>query len=82
MAPGGAYPTPDWFKPILAEYDRRRRLWMETLDSIGVPYTQPQGAYYVFIDIRATGLSSAEFVSRAREEAGWYSNRARLRWRG
>lgn len=59
----------DWFKDILAEYDRRRRLWIQTLDAIGLPYTTPRGAYYVFIDIRPTGLNSGEFVTRAREEA-------------
>lgn len=59
----------DWFKEKLAEYDHRRRLWMQTLDSIPLPYSEPQGAYYVFIDIRPTGLTSAEFVARAREEA-------------
>lgn len=59
----------DWFKEKRAEYDRRRKLWMQTLDSIPLPYSEPQGAYYVFIDIRPTGLTSAEFVARAREEA-------------
>lgn len=59
----------DWFKAVLNEYDRRRRLWMQALDAIPLPYSQPQGAYYVFIDIRPTSLTSAEFVARAREEA-------------
>ncbi|NLF76762.1 MAG: pyridoxal phosphate-dependent aminotransferase [Chloroflexi bacterium] len=59
----------DWFADILAEYDRRRQLWRGALDAIALPYGQPQGAYYVFIDIRPTGLSSAEFVTRARDEA-------------
>ena len=59
----------DWFADILSEYDRRRRAWMATLDEIGLPYSEPQGAYYVFIDIRPTGMTSAEFVTRAREEA-------------
>ncbi|MGB7340388.1 MAG: aminotransferase class I/II-fold pyridoxal phosphate-dependent enzyme [Phototrophicaceae bacterium] len=59
----------DWFSEKLAEYDRRRKLWMATLDEIGLPYSKPQGAYYVFIDIRPTGMSSQEFVNRAREEA-------------
>jgi aminotransferase len=59
----------DWFKTHLAEYDRRRRLWLQTLDAIPLPYSEPQGAYYVFIDIRPTGLTSAQFVARAREEA-------------
>jgi aminotransferase len=59
----------DWFADVLREYDRRRRLWMSTLDAIPLPYSEPQGAYYVFIDIRPTGLTSAAFVARAREEA-------------
>lgn len=59
----------DWFKAHLAEYNRRRQLWMETLKAIPLPYSEPQGAYYVFIDIRPTGLTSAQFVSRARKEA-------------
>ena len=59
----------DWFADVLQEYDRRRRLWMQTLDAIPLPYSEPQGAYYVFIDIRPTGLTSAQFVARAREEA-------------
>lgn len=59
----------DWFKDILKEYDRRRHLWMKTLDEIGLPYSKPQGAYYIFIDIRPTKMTSAEFVKRAREEA-------------
>ncbi|MGJ3239915.1 MAG: pyridoxal phosphate-dependent aminotransferase [Anaerolineae bacterium] len=59
----------DWFQDQLAEYDRRRKQWMQTLDEIGLPYSKPQGAYYVFIDIRPTGLTSQEFVNLARTEA-------------
>jgi aminotransferase len=59
----------DWFAAVLKEYDRRRCLWMQTLDDIPLPYSEPQGAYYIFIDIRPTGLTSAEFVAKAREEA-------------
>jgi aminotransferase len=59
----------DWFNTQLAEYDRRRKIWMQALDEIGLPYSKPQGAYYVFIDIRPTGLTSQEFVNRARTEA-------------
>jgi aspartate/methionine/tyrosine aminotransferase len=59
----------DWFEDVLREYDRRRRLWMQTLDAIPLSYSKPQGAYYVFIDIRPTGLTSAQFVARARDEA-------------
>jgi len=59
----------DWFVPILAEYGRRRHLWMNTLEGLGLSYTRPQGSYYIFIDIRSTGMTSAAFVKKAREEA-------------
>lgn len=59
----------DWFKEILQEYDRRRGLWLETLNEVGLPFSEPQGAYYVFIDIRPTGLTSKAFVEKARTEA-------------
>ena len=42
---------------------------MTMLDGIGIGYSKPQGAYYIFVDIRSTGLTSAAFVKRAREEA-------------
>ena len=59
----------DWFADVLKEYGRRRHLWMQMLDGIGIPYGDPQGSYYIFVDIRPTGLSSAAFVKKAREEA-------------
>jgi aspartate/methionine/tyrosine aminotransferase len=59
----------DWFVPILAEYDDRRRAWMSALDAAGLAYNEPRGAYYVFFDIRSTGLDAGTFVRRAREEA-------------
>lgn len=59
----------DWFKDVLKEYDRRRRLWIQALDEVGIGYNKTQGSYYIFIDIRSTGLTSAAFVKKAREEA-------------
>ena len=64
-----AHPNRDWFDPILMEYDRRRRLWMTTLDDLGLRYAEPQGAYYLAIDVGSTGLSAAEFTKRLRSEA-------------
>lgn len=57
----------DWFNPILAEYDRRRRLWMQALNSMGLPYGRPRGAYYITMpqisstrpDLQATGEGAA-----------------------
>lgn len=59
-----------WFAPMLAEYDRRRGVWMAALDRMGLPYVRPRGAYYVFFDVRPTGLDARTFVRRAGEEAG------------
>ncbi len=43
-------------------YRQRRNLMMSTLDKIGVPYVRPDGAFYLFVDIRQTGLTSEEFA--------------------
>jgi aminotransferase len=59
----------DWFAEILAEYDRRRRLWMQALDGMGLPYGRPRGAYYIMPDISSTGLTSQQFAKALREEA-------------
>lgn len=59
-----------WFEPILAEYDERRHVWMDRLDGMGLPYVRPGGAYYIFFDVRQTGLDAGTFVRRAGEEAG------------
>lgn len=59
----------DWFEPILAEYDRRRRLWMQALDAMGLPYGRPRGAYYIMPHIGGTGLTSQQFAKALREEA-------------
>lgn len=58
-----------WFDEILAEYDRRRRLWMQALDSMGLPYGRPRGAYYIMPHIGTVGLSSQQFAKALREEA-------------
>ncbi len=59
----------DWFDPILREYDRRRQRWMATLDDVGLPYAEPQGAYYVAIGVSGSGLDAAGFSRRLRDEA-------------
>jgi len=58
----------EWFAPILAEYDRRRRLWIERLTAMGLTFGYPQGAYYVYINVSNTGLSAADFAKRLRGE--------------
>ena len=46
------------------EYDGRRRYLVEGLRRIGLPCFEPRGAFYVFPDIRPTGLGSEEFCER------------------
>lgn len=46
------------------EYDGRRRYLVEGLRRIGLPCHEPKGAFYVFPDIRCTGLSSDDFCER------------------
>lgn len=46
------------------EYDGRRRYLVEGLRRIGLPCHEPKGAFYVFPDIRSTGLASDEFCER------------------
>jgi len=58
----------DWFGAVLAEYDRRRRLWIEHLTAMGLTFGYPQGAYYVYINVSSTGLSAADFARRLRAE--------------
>ena len=46
------------------EYDRRRRYLVENLNRIGLQCFEPKGAFYVFPDIRSTGLTSEAFCER------------------
>ncbi|MDD5938851.1 MAG: aminotransferase class I/II-fold pyridoxal phosphate-dependent enzyme, partial [Clostridiales bacterium] len=50
------------------EYNGRRRYLVDGLNRIGLPCHEPKGAFYVFPDIRGTGLSSDEFCERLLKE--------------
>ncbi|MGI8605020.1 MAG: aminotransferase class I/II-fold pyridoxal phosphate-dependent enzyme [Verrucomicrobiales bacterium] len=45
-------------------YELRRNLVLGRLNAMGLPTFRPGGAFYVFPDIRGTGLSSKEFAVR------------------
>ena len=62
------------------EYDRRRRYLVENLNRIGLSCFEPKGAFYVFPDIRSTGLSSAG-VLRALPHGGEGGRHPRRRLR-
>lgn len=51
-------------KMMVDEYNRRRRFVLNSLRNIGMDCFEPFGAFYVFPDIRKTGLTSDEFCER------------------
>ena len=50
------------------EYDRRRKVIYRGLREMGLPVFEPKGAFYIFPDIRATGMTSAEFCEKLVQE--------------
>lgn len=49
---------------MVGEYDRRRRFMYRRLTEVGLPTVEPHGAFYIFPDIRPTGLTDLEFSER------------------
>jgi aminotransferase len=47
-----------------AEYARRRHMFVEGLNRIGLPCARPQGAFYAFPSIKPSGLTSDEFAEQ------------------
>jgi aspartate/methionine/tyrosine aminotransferase len=61
----------DFVDEMLAEYQRRRDRLVELLNAIpGIQALKPQGAFYVFPNIKSFGISSGEMQQRLLEEAG------------
>ncbi|AEI45319.1 aminotransferase class I/II-fold pyridoxal phosphate-dependent enzyme [Paenibacillus mucilaginosus] len=54
---------------MVESYNQRRRLVVQGFREIGLQCHEPQGAFYAFPSIQATGLSSAEFAERCLFEA-------------
>jgi aminotransferase len=53
---------------MLAEYDRRRRLVVDSLNAMGLETFEPRGAFYAFPRITSTGLDADTFSRRLLEE--------------
>jgi len=51
-----------------ARYDRRRRLIVDGLNSIGLTCFEPKGAFYAFPSIAVTGMTDEEFSERLLQE--------------
>lgn len=52
----------DEVEKMRVSYRQRRNLMMKSFDAMNLPYMKPDGAFYLFVDIRSTGLTSEEFA--------------------
>ncbi len=66
-----AFECEKYVKEMVKEYDMRRRLLVRGLNDMPkINCIMPKGAFYVFPNIKETGLSSEKFSERLLEEAG------------
>jgi aminotransferase len=49
---------------MVAQYDRRRRVIVKGLNSIGLPTIEPRGAFYCFPNTSVTGMDDQMFAER------------------
>ena len=54
-------------KKMVAEYNIRRRLLVESFNKMGLTCFNPEGAFYVFPCIKSTGLTSEKFCEKLLE---------------
>lgn len=63
----------DYYKELQAHYTHMKNLFIGGLRDIGLEFTEPQGAYYVMVDISRflhTGESDTEYCERLAREVG------------
>lgn len=48
----------DYYKSLTALYTEKKNLFMQGLDDLKIPHTDPEGAYYVLLDISEFGFES------------------------
>ena len=53
-----------YVQQMVAEYDRRRRLLVDGLNTIGLRTFEPRGAFYAFPYVGGTGLDEEAFANR------------------
>ncbi len=60
-----------YYDQLLQSYTQKRDLFLKGLDGIGIAHTNPQGAYYVMLDISEFGFNSdLEFCEVLAREVG------------
>lgn len=61
----------EYYRELKNHYSHMKKIFIEGLNSIGLTYTEPQGAYYVMVDISEFGCSSdLEFCEWLAREVG------------
>ena len=61
----------DYYRGLLEHYTKLRGLMLDGLRTIGLPYSTPQGAYYIMVDISQFGFASdVEFCEKLAEKVG------------
>jgi len=59
-----------YVQEMVSEYDRRRRLLVAGLNRLGLSTFEPRGAFYVFPNIRASGMDDETFAEKLLREEG------------
>jgi len=60
-----------YYDNLLREYTERRNLFLKGLDDLGIRHTNPEGAYYVMLDISEYGYKSdLDFCEKLAEKVG------------
>lgn len=57
-----------YIEEMAKDYDIRRRLIVSEFTRLGLPCFNPEGAFYIFPDIRSTGLTSEQFCQQLLEQ--------------
>ena len=61
----------DYYDELLAKYTHKKELFLKGLDTLGIAHNDPQGAYYVLLDISAYGYDSdLQFCEDLAREVG------------
>jgi aminotransferase len=61
----------DYYTRLQAEYTQRKKTFLQYLNEVGLPYTDPMGAYYVLVDFSSFGVKDdTEFCRYLAREIG------------
>ena len=61
----------DYYRQLRDKYTEKRDLFLKGLDDIGIAHTNPQGAYYVLLDISEFGYEcDLDFCEKLAEKVG------------